>query len=499
MARSAGILLSITSLPTPYGIGTIGKEAREFADFLKKAGQKVWQILPVGPTSYGDSPYQSFSTYAGNPYLIDLDTLVEEGLVTKEELDSYDWGDDDRHVDYEKIYNSRYKVLRSAFETFSKKDAKSEEKKAFRAFTRKNSGWLKNYALYMAIKNYYDMASWTEWPEDIKMREEAALARYERKLKDEVNFWKFLQFKFYEQWESFRAYVNGLGIKILGDMPIYVAMDSADTWANPEIFQLYDDGDPIAVAGCPPDYFSATGQLWGNPLYDWDYLKETGYEWWFERIKAASKLYDITRIDHFRAFASYYSIPYPAENAINGKWVEGPRIEFFRMMEEECGKFEIVAEDLGTLTPDVTELMEQTGYPGMKVLEFAFDSGEENDYLPHKYTNNCVVYTGTHDNDTLMGWLETANPDDVRYAREYCKMPDDEPFNWGLIRVAYECKADMAVIPMQDLLGLGKEARMNTPSVLGGNWTWRVRKEEYSDELAQTLRTMSVNNGRLED
>lgn len=499
MARSAGILLSITSLPTPYGIGTIGKEAREFADFLKKAGQKVWQILPVGPTSYGDSPYQSFSTYAGNPYLIDLDTLAEEGLVTKEELDSYDWGDDDRHVDYEKIYNSRYKVLRSAFETFSKKDAKSEEKKAFRAFTRKNSGWLKNYALYMAIKNYYDMASWTEWPEDIKMREEAALARYERKLKDEVNFWKFLQFKFYEQWESFRAYVNGLGIKILGDMPIYVAMDSADTWANPEIFQLYDDGDPIAVAGCPPDYFSATGQLWGNPLYDWDYLKETGYEWWFERIKAASKLYDITRIDHFRAFASYYSIPYPAENAINGKWVEGPRIEFFRMMEEECGKFEIVAEDLGTLTPDVTELMEQTGYPGMKVLEFAFDSGEENDYLPHKYTNNCVVYTGTHDNDTLMGWLETANPDDVRYAREYCKMPDDEPFNWGLIRVAYECKADMAVIPMQDLLGLGKEARMNTPSVLGGNWTWRVRKEEYSDELAQTLRTMSVNNGRLED
>ncbi len=499
MARSAGILLSITSLPTPYGIGTIGKEAREFADFLKKAGQKVWQILPVGPTSYGDSPYQSFSTYAGNPYLIDLDTLVEEGLVTKEELDSYDWGDDDRHVDYEKIYNSRYKVLRSAFDTFSKKDAKSDEKKAFRAFTRKNSGWLKNYALYMAIKNYYDMASWTEWPEDIKMREEAALARYERKLKDEVDFWKFLQFKFYEQWESFRAYVNGLGIKILGDMPIYVAMDSADTWANPEIFQLYDDGDPIAVAGCPPDYFSATGQLWGNPLYDWDYLKETGYEWWFERIKAASKLYDITRIDHFRAFASYYSIPYPAENAINGKWVEGPRIEFFRMMEEECGKFEIVAEDLGTLTPDVTELMEQTGYPGMKVLEFAFDSGEENDYLPHKYTNNCVVYTGTHDNDTLMGWLETANPDDVRYAREYCKMPDDEPFNWGLIRVAYECKADMAVIPMQDLLGLGKEARMNTPSVLGGNWTWRVRKEEYSDELAQTLRTMSVNNGRLED
>ncbi len=453
MARSAGVLLSITSLPSPYGIGTIGKEARKFADYLKESGQTIWQILPVGPTSYGDSPYQSFSTYAGNPYLIDLDTLVEEGLVTKEELDSRDWGDNPQQVDYEKIYNNRFAVLRIAHENFRKKDQKK-----FRVFTRKNSKWLKNYALYMAVKNSFDMKSWTEWPEDIKMRE-----------------------------------------PIMGDMPIYVAMDSADTWANPEIFQLYDDGDPIAVAGCPPDYFSETGQLWGNPLYDWDYLEQTDYEWWFERVKAASKLYDITRIDHFRAFASYYSIPYPAENAINGEWVVGPRIKFFRMMEEAVGKFEIVAEDLGTLTPDVTELMEQTGYPGMKVLEFAFDSGEENDYLPHKYTNNCVVYTGTHDNDTLMGWLETANPEDVRYAREYCKMPPDEPFNWGLIRTAYESKADMAIVPMQDLLGLGKEARMNTPSVLGNNWTWRVTEDALTKELAEKLKTMSVKCGRLED
>ena len=418
------------------------------ADYLKESGQTIWQILPVGPTSYGDSPYQSFSTYAGNPYLIDLDTLVEEGLVTKEELDSRDWGDNPQQVDYEKIYNNRFAVLRIAHENFRKKDQKK-----FRVFTRKNSKWLKNYALYMAVKNSFDMKSWTEWPEDIKMREP----------------------------------------------PIYVAMDSADTWANPEIFQLYDDGDPIAVAGCPPDYFSETGQLWGNPLYDWDYLEQTDYEWWFERVKAASKLYDITRIDHFRAFASYYSIPYPAENAINGEWVVGPRIKFFRMMEEAVGKFEIVAEDLGTLTPDVTELMEQTGYPGMKVLEFAFDSGEENDYLPHKYTNNCVVYTGTHDNDTLMGWLETANPEDVRYAREYCKMPPDEPFNWGLIRTAYESKADMAIVPMQDLLGLGKEARMNTPSVLGNNWTWRVTEDAFTKELAEKLKTMSVKCGRLEE
>ncbi len=495
MARSAGVLLSITSLPSPYGIGTIGKEAREFADYLKKAGQKIWQILPVGPTSYGDSPYQSFSTYAGNPYLIDLDTLAAEGLVTKEQLDSFDWCWCDTVVDYEKIYNSRFKVLRIAFENFKQ----NADKTKYNEFTEQNSEWLNNYALYMAVKNSFDMISWTEWPEDIKMREEDAIEYYEQELADDIYFWKFVQYKFYEQWESFRAYVNGLGIKILGDMPIYVAMDSADTWANPELFQLYDDGDPIAVAGCPPDYFSATGQLWGNPLYDWDYLKETDYEWWFKRIEAASKLYDITRIDHFRAFASYYSIPYPAENAINGKWIEGPRIEFFRKMEEAVGKFEIVAEDLGTLTPDVTELMEQTGYPGMKVLEFAFDSGEENDYLPHKYTNNCVVYTGTHDNDTLMGWVETAKPEDVRYAREYCKMPDNEPFNWGLIRTAYESKADMAIIPMQDLLGLGKESRMNTPSVLGGNWTWRVTKDALTDELAGKIRSLAERTGRLED
>lgn len=419
MARSAGVLLSITSLPSPYGIGTIGKEARKFADFLKKSGQKIWQILPVGPTSYGDSPYQSFSTYAGNPYLIDLDTLCDEGLITKKELKSFDWGDNPEEVDYEKVYNCRYKALRIAYENYKA----LPDQKAFRSFKRRNSKWLKNYSLFMALKNNFDMVSWLEWPEDIKMREEKAVRRYERKFKDEIDFWKFLQFKFFEQWESFRAYVNGLGIKILGDMPIYVAMDSADTWANPEIFQLYDDGDPIAVAGCPPDYFSETGQLWGNPLYDWDYLEQTDYEWWFDRIRAASKLYDITRIDHFRAFASYYSIPFPAENAINGEWIEGPRIKFFQMMEEELGDIEIVAEDLGTLTPDVTELMEQTGYPGMKVLEFAFDSGEENDYLPHNYTENCVVYTGTHDNDTVMGWLETAKPEDINMQENIARCP----------------------------------------------------------------------------
>ena len=486
--------MPISSLPSDYGIGCFSKSAYEFVDWLKEAGQTYWQILPLGPTSYGDSPYQSFSTFAGNPYFIDLDTLVEEGVLDKKDCEKVNWGKKPDEVDYEKIYKGRYPLLRKAYE-----NSDISKNPDYQKFVAENSWWLSDYALFMAVKDRFEGVEWTKWAEDIRLRWNNAMDYYREELYFDIEFQQYMQFKFYEQWGSFRAYVNGLGIKILGDMPIYVAMDSADTWANPELFQLYDDGDPIAVAGCPPDYFSATGQLWGNPLYDWDYLEATDYEWWFERIKAASKLYDITRIDHFRAFASYYSIPYPAENAINGEWVVGPRIKFFNMMEEALGKIDIVAEDLGTLTPDVTELMEQTGYPGMKVLEFAFDSGEENDYLPHKYTENCVVYTGTHDNDTVMGWLETAKPEDVNYARSYCQMPDDEPFNWGLIRVAYESKADTAIVPMQDILGLGKEARMNIPSTLGGNWVWRLDGAALTDELADKLKTMSEKSGRLED
>ena len=321
MPRQAGILMPITSLPSPYGIGTIGKEAYKFADFLKKSGQKIWQILPVGPTSYGDSPYQSFSTYAGNPYMIDLDTLVAEGLLKKAELKKYEWGSNPGYVDYEKIYNSRFEVLRIAYDRFKEQ----EDQKAFTSFKRKNCKWLKNYALYMAVKKANGMKAWTEWEdEEIRVREPKAVDRYTRKFKDEIGFWSWIQYKFYEQWEKFRAYVNSKGIKILGDMPIYVAMDSADTWANPEVFWLTEDRQPVCVAGCPPDYFSATGQLWGNPLYNWEYLKSTNYAWWFDRIKAADALFDITRIDHFRAFDSYWAIPFPAENAIGGSWLEGP-------------------------------------------------------------------------------------------------------------------------------------------------------------------------------
>ncbi|MGN0558500.1 MAG: 4-alpha-glucanotransferase [Acutalibacteraceae bacterium] len=494
MSRAAGILMPITSLPSPYGIGTIGKEAREFADFLKASGQKIWQILPVGPTSYGDSPYQSFSTYAGNPYMIDLDTLCEEGLLSKSDLER-DWGADAGKVDYEKIYNNRFEVLRIAYNNFKEKD-----QTAFRSFCRKNCTWLKNYALYMAVKSSFNMVAWTQWPdEEIRKRDEKAVAKYERKYRDDVNFWKFLQFKFYEQWEAFRAYVNSLGIKIMGDMPIYVAMDSADTWANPDVFWLTEEREPVCVAGCPPDYFSATGQLWGNPLYNWDYLKQTNYKWWFDRIKAADALFDITRIDHFRAFDSYYAIPYPAENAINGEWKEGPGIEFFNLMREKIGDIEIVAEDLGLMTPGVKQLLADSGYPGMKVLEFAFDSGEANDYLPHHYTENSVVYTGTHDNDTLMGWLAEAKQSDIDYAYSYCHITQEEGFNWGLIRTAYESVSNYAIVQMQDILGLGTEARMNIPSTLGGNWTWRINKEALTDELAQKLKEMSVRSGRMEE
>lgn len=495
MSRAAGILMPITSLPTNYGIGTIGKEAYEFADFLKGAGQKYWQILPVGPTSYGDSPYQSFSTFAGNPYMIDLDTLCEEGLLKGSDYKHLDWGCDDNKVDYEKIYNNRFAVLKIAYENF-----KETSQSAFKKWCTKNKGWLDNYALYMAVKGYFDNNSWTQWDdESIRLRTEEGLKKYKKLLSKEIGFWKFVQFKFYQQWDAFRKYVNSLGIQIIGDMPIYVAMDSADTWANPEVFWLDDDRNPVCVAGCPPDYFSATGQLWGNPLYNWEYLAQTEYEWWFARIDAASKLFDITRIDHFRAFNDYYAIPFPAENAINGSWMDGPGIKFFEMMRKKLGELPIIAEDLGTMTPGVIKLLKDSGYPGMKVLEFAFDSNEENDYLPHTYTPNSVVYTGTHDNDTLMGWMKTAPDHCVDFARSYCKMPDDEPFNWGIIRTAYASVSDYCIIQMQDYLGLGSEARMNTPSTLGGNWEWRISKDYASGGLAKKMKELTKTYGRLEE
>ena len=485
MARVAGILMPITSLSSPYGIGTIGKEARKFADFLKASGQTIWQILPVGPTSYGDSPYQSFSIYAGNPYMIDLDTLVSQKLLTKAQLKKYDWGSDEGYVDYEKIYNSRFDVLRIAYTNYKEK----EDQKAFNSFKRKNASWIKDYALYMAVKKSFDMQAWTQWPdEDIKLRKEAAIKKYERKYKEDIDFFKWVQFEFYTQWEDFRAYVNSLGIKILGDMPIYVAMDSADTWANPDIFWLDENREPVCVAGCPPDYFSETGQLWGNPLYDWEYHKKTGYSWWIKRLESAMKLYDTVRIDHFRGFESYYAIPYGNETAEIGEWRKGPNTDLFEKAEKALGNMSIIAEDLGLITDEVREMLKNCGYPGMKVLQFAFDSGSSCGDLPHNFANsNCIVYTGTHDNMTLTGWTESLGARSMTFAKKYLRVKDRKDIPEAMVRLAWSSTAELAVAQMQDFLGEDPNARMNTPATPSGNWQYRVQRGAFTAKLAKRI------------
>ncbi len=495
MSRCAGILMPITALPSRYGIGTIGEEAYKFADFLKASGNTVWQILPVCPTGYGDSPYQSFSNYAGNPYMIDLDFLIEDGLLTEDDLNNKDWMDQSDKVNYAKIYQNRFAVLRIAFKRFA-----NYSQNKFEQFIIENENWLEDYSLYMALKNYFEMQPWTKWPDnDIRIRKPQAIKKYKKQLENDIKFWKFVQFLFYSQWKNFRSYVNNLGIKLIGDMPIYVAMDSADVWANPNVFWLDEQYNPVRVAGCPPDYFSKLGQLWGNPLYDWNYLKKTDYKWWFDRIASAEKLFDITRIDHFRAFDAYYAIPYPAENAVIGDWMEGPGIEFFSLMKEKLGNVSIIAEDLGFVTDSMHKLMEASGYPGMKVLEFAFDSAGDSNHLPHCYVPNTVVYTGTHDNDTVMGWFEHACTEDVQFAKNYCNLTEEEGLNWGLIRTAYASVSNYAIIQMQDILGLGSEARFNVPSTLGGNWLWRMEKDVLTKELADKLRKMISMYSRLED
>ena len=460
MARSAGILMPITALPSPYGIGTLGQAAYDFVDFLKAAGQKYWQILPVGPTSYGDSPYQSFSTYAGNPYMIDLDKLCDEGLLVRNDLKKIDWGTNEQYVDYDKIFNERFKVLRQAYENF-----KSHNQQEFWDFMRDEDWWLTNYALYMAVKKLFDDKAWTEWPDHlIKYRNPDTINYYINFLHEDVMFWKFTQFLFYRQWRELKQYANENGVLLFGDMPIYVAMDSADTWANPEVFWLDEERKPVCVAGCPPDYFSETGQLWGNPLYDWIYLEEHDFDWWIQRVWGASRMFDVTRIDHFRAFDQFYAIPYGSPNAINGQWIDGPKMKFFNKMKERLGDVPIIAEDLGLMTPGVIQLLKESGYPGMKILEFAFDAKEENNYLPHFYNENCVCYTGTHDNDTILGWYKTASKADREFAKNYCALNKIEGYNWGFIRTAYASISNYAIVQMQDVLGLGSEARMNTPS-----------------------------------
>ena len=492
--RASGVLLPVSSLPSAYGIGCFSKEAYDFVDRLKKAGQSYWQILPLGPTSYGDSPYQSFSTFAGNPYFIDPEDLVERGYISKSKCDSYDFGDNAEYVDYGKIYESRFLLLREAW-----KNSKIAKEPAFRIFVKDNAYWLDDYALYMAVKVSFGNVSWVEWDEDIRTRRPEALETYRKKFAEEVEFYQFQQYMFRVQWEKLKAYANRKGVKIIGDIPIYVAFDSSDAWANPELFRFDENCNPTAVAGCPPDAFSATGQLWGNPLYRWDYHKKTGYEWWMKRLEACFKMYDVVRIDHFRAFDAYYAIPAGMKTAEIGEWEPGPGYSLFETMKKRLGERKVIAEDLGFLTPSVLELVKRTGYPGMKVLQFAFDSREDSDYLPHNYEKNAVAYTGTHDNDTTLGWYEQLAEADKEFCNRYLnlgKCSNNEEIKWEFVRAVLSSVANLAVIPMQDYLGLGSEARINTPSTLGGNWTWRMKKGAFTKELAAQIREMSELYGR---
>ncbi len=489
--RSCGILMPIFSLPSPYGIGTFGREAYRFVDFLSKAGQSYWQILPLNPTNFGDSPYQSFSSFAGNPYFIDLDMLIDEGLLTKAQINSFDFGDNPQKIDYGKLYENRLKVLRLAFENF-----KADE--SYQKFKNNNSHWINNYAIFMALKNAHNDTAWSTWEKPLRMREPAALAEASETYCEDIEFYTFVQYKFDKQWRKLKSYANSKGIKIIGDIPIYVAYDSADVWSEPEQFLLDKNLRPKRVAGCPPDAFSEDGQLWGNPLYNWKYMKSTNYAWWKGYLRQALSRYDVVRIDHFRAFESFYAIPFGDENAKNGRWIKGPDMKLFNALKAEFGEnMPIIAEDLGFLTPAVRKLLKRSAFPGMKVLQFAFDSREESDYLPHNYERNCVVYTGTHDNDTIMGWLKSASKSDVQTARRYLNHQDDEGFNWAMMKAAMMSVADTSILMMHDLVALGSEARINTPSTLGGNWQWRISPECINDWLAEVMHENTALYGRL--
>ena len=489
--RESGILMHITSLPGPYGVGTMGKTAYAFVDFLKEAGQSLWQILPLNPTGYGDSPYQSCSTFAGNPYLIDLDMLVEEGLLTKDDLKDIEWGDNETRVDFGKLYNNRLAVLRKAHARF-------EPTQEFDDFLSKHSVWLSDYALFMALKNANGGKTWNQWEDGLKFRDPDAIWQARQEHSGEVRFYRFVQYLFYKQWTALREYAHKAGIKIIGDVPIYVPLDSADVWANPDIFQLDEDLKPVKVAGCPPDAFSEDGQLWGNPLYRWEEMAKDDYAWWIRRLAAAGSLYDIVRIDHFRGLESYWAIPAEDDTARNGQWVKGPDMDFVRAIARQLPDIKMIAEDLGFLTQEVLDLRDASGYPGMKVLGFAFDSREPSDYLPYNYIPNTVCYTGTHDNMTTRQWFDTASSEAVAYAREFMAVAKGENDVWAMIRTAMASVSDTVIIPMQDYLDLGAEARMNVPGTCDGtNWTWRAKNDFIGKSLAEKIFRMTKLYGRL--
>lgn len=501
MKRECGMLLPVASLPSKYGIGTFSKEAYRFVDQLKEAGQQYWQILPLGPTGYGDSPYQSFSAFAGNPYFIDLEQLIEDGLLRAEECDGADFGSDDRDIDYEKLFRNRFPLLRKAFDRWKEKQRSGGQDEAQIANLLEQAlhEETREYCFYMAVKDDFKGMSWDKWDGDIRLREPGAVSRYRERLGDDILFYEFLQYLFQKQWAELKGYANEKGIRIIGDIPIYVAFDGADSWAHPELFQFDEECRPIAVAGCPPDGFSATGQLWGNPLYRWDYHKKTGYAWWIERMEYCFHAYDVVRVDHFRGFDEYYAIPAQDKTAERGHWEKGPGYALFETMKSRFGKPDIIAEDLGFLTPTVLQLVEKTGFPGMKVLEFAFDESGDNMYLPHNYTKNCVVYTGTHDNMTLQGWFGSLSDSARQFTTDYLgneRTPRGD-IHWDYIRLALGSVARLAVIPVQDYLGLGDQARINEPSTLGKNWRWRMTSGDITHELIEKCRRLAEVYGRV--
>lgn len=492
LTRGAGLLLPVSSLPSPYGIGTFGKAGFDFVDLLVEAKQKYWQVLPLGPTSYGDSPYQSFSAFAGNPYFIDIDTLISEGLLKQSEVDEHFWGNEENKVDYEAIYNSRFVILKKAFAR-----SNHQTKKEYIKFCEENSYWIDDYSLYMAIKNHFDNQEWLLWEEDIRFRKPEAVKRFEKELKDDVDFWKFCQFKFYEQWFKLKAYANEKGIQIIGDIPLYVAMDSSDVWVHGDLFELDERKRPINIAGVPPDCFSATGQRWGNPLYDWDKMEQDDFDWWRKRMSASAKLYDVVRIDHFIGIVRYFRIPAECETAEHGKYKKGPGKKLTKVIMESIGDAKIIAEDLGVIIPSVRKLMDSTGFPGMKILQFAFNGGPSNEYLPHNYSsNNTVVYGGTHDNETMVGHLKTIDKVEEEYTLEYLGVKRKKDIPDAIIKLAYASNAAVAIFQVQDILKLDNSARMNLPSSLGGNWEWRMTDGQLTEESIQNLNKLATIYGR---
>ena len=485
--KGAGVLLPVASLPSNYGIGTFGKAALDFIDFLYKAGLKYWQVLPLGPTGYGDSPYQSFSAFAGNPYFIDLDYLIEEGLLKAEDVSAIQWFEDESYIDYEKIYLNRFNVLKKAY---SNSLYKYMEEIEYKDFCEKNSFWLEDYALFMAVKESFDNLEQLKWPDDIRLRDPETVEKYRERLKAEIGFWKFTQYKFTVQWEILRKYAGQNGVSIIGDIPMYVAMDSADTWVNFKEFQMDENHRPTRVAGVPPDRFSKTGQFWGNPLFNWEYMVKNDFSWWRNRMRHSAKLYHIIRIDHFIGIARYYSIPIGEESAVNGIYRQGPGIALLKAINEEIGDSKIIAEDLGVVTKDVKEILKKTGYPGMKILIFAFDGKSDNPNLPVHLKKNSVIYGGTHDNDTLRGFVSSCDEEVSVCIRKYFEVKENEEMVKKIMEAGFNSRANVAIFQMQDYLMLGNETKTNTPSTLGDNWKWRLGKGQASSELSGIIRNM---------